>query len=133
MLKVKFNVEEKAFLTSNECCRIASCHNNIPHVVPVSYIFEDELFYFASDYNTTKYRNIVKNNLVALVIDVYRSIGNKAVCIQGKSDIIESGEEFSRLYEIFYKRFEWVKIDCGKKMRYYYQGNIPTNKTSWGL
>jgi uncharacterized protein len=133
MLKVKFNLEEKAFLASNECCRIASCHNNIPHVVPVSYIFEDDLFYFASDYNTTKYRNIVKNNRVALVIDVYRSIGNKAVCIQGKSDIIESGEEFSRLYEIFYKRFEWVRMDPWKENEAAIIKVIPTNKTSWGL
>ena len=31
---VNFNTKEKEFLNSNKCCREATCHDNIPHIVP---------------------------------------------------------------------------------------------------
>ena len=133
MSKVKFSIKEKEFLTNNECCRLATCSNNIPHVVPVSYIFEDNLFYFATDYKTKKYENITKNNHIALVIDVYSSVDNKAICIQGITDIIKAGDEFSRLYKIFYERFEWVRMDPWKENEAPFIKIVPTNKISWGL
>ena len=117
----------------NEACRIGTCHNQIPHVVPVSYVFEDDVFYIATDYETRKYENIKENKRVALVVDVYSSAGNKAVCVQGKAEIIEKGEEFVRLYEIFQDRFEWVREDPWQEGEAPFLRITANAKVSWGL
>jgi nitroimidazol reductase NimA-like FMN-containing flavoprotein (pyridoxamine 5'-phosphate oxidase superfamily) len=54
---IKFSDKEIQFLLNNEVCRVATVSpGNIPRVVPVSYIFTDNLFFFATDYNTRKYK-----------------------------------------------------------------------------
>lgn len=131
--KIVFSKVERDFLASNEACRVATCHDDIPHVVPVSYVFEDNVFIFATDYETKKYKNISKNNRIALVVDVYSSVGNKAVCVQGIAELLEKGGEFARLYKIFHKRFEWVRRDPWKEGEAPFVRVTPTNKTSWGL
>lgn len=133
LAKVTFSRAENDFLTRNEACRIATCHDNIPHVVPVSYVFEDGVFYIATDYETRKYKNIQQNGRIALVVDTYSSTENKAVCIQGVAQVIEGGGEFARLYEIFQKRFEWVRRDPWNEGEAPFIKVIPTNKVSWGL
>lgn len=130
---VTFTKAEKDFLNKNEACRVATCHNDVPHVVPVSYIFEEGVFYFATDYGTKKLDNIRKNDKVALVVDVYSSVGNKAVCIQGIAELIERGSEFSRLYKIFHKRFEWVRRDPWEEGEAPFVKVTPTGKVSWGI
>jgi nitroimidazol reductase NimA-like FMN-containing flavoprotein (pyridoxamine 5'-phosphate oxidase superfamily) len=131
--KVTFTKAEREFLDNNEACRVATCHDNIPHVVPVSYIFEDGIFIFATDYETKKYENIHKNNRVALVVDVYSSVGNKAVCVQGIAELVEKGKEFARIYKIFDERFEWVRSNPWKEGEAPFIRLTPTNKASWGL
>jgi nitroimidazol reductase NimA-like FMN-containing flavoprotein (pyridoxamine 5'-phosphate oxidase superfamily) len=131
--KVTFTKAEKEFLRRNEACRVATCHDNIPHVVPVSYVFEDGVFIFATDYETKKYENISKNNRVALAVDVYSSVGNKAVCIQGTAELVERGSEFARLYKIFYERFEWVRSDPWEEGEAPFVRVTPTGKASWGI
>ena len=133
MAIVNFSRAEKDFLSSNEACRIATCHDGIPHVVPVSYVFEHGSFFIATDYETKKYYNIKHNNRVALVIDIYSSVGNSAVCMQGTAEIIEKGEEFTRLYKIFHDRFEWVRRDPWEEGEAPFLRVTPTNKVSWGL
>jgi uncharacterized protein len=91
LAKVTFSQAERDFLKRNEACRIASCHYGIPHVVPVSYIFEHDSFFIATDYETRKYKNIKDNKTTALVVDIYSSVGNSAVCVQGTDEIIERG------------------------------------------
>ena len=130
---VRFSKAERDFLARNEACRLATCRDSIPHVVPVSYIFEDGTFYIATDYETKKYENIKENNRVALAVDVYSSVGNKAVCIQGKAEIVEKGKEFARLYKIFHKRFEWVRRDPWEEGEAPFLKVTAANKTSWGL
>ncbi|MEP0824325.1 MAG: pyridoxamine 5'-phosphate oxidase family protein [Nitrososphaera sp.] len=133
MGKVTFSKAENDFLTQNEACRIATCHENMPHVVPVSYVFDGEVFYITTDYETRKYKNIKENNRIALVVDVYNSGGNKAVCIQGLTEVVERGNEFARLYQIFHERFEWVRRDPWHEGEAPFLKVIPTNKVSWGL
>lgn len=133
---VRFTRAEKEFLSRNEVCRVATCHDNIPHAVPVSYVFEekDGSFYFATDLETRKLENIKKNNRVALAVDVYSSsVGNSAVCIQGTAEIIERGQEFARLYKEFHRRFEWVRRDPWKEGEAPFVRVTPTSKASWGL
>lgn len=130
---VTFTKAEKEFLLANEACRIATCHDNIPHVAPVSYVFEDGAFYFATDLETRKLENIRKNGRIALVIDVYSSVGNKAVCVQGRAEIIERGKEFARLYKMFHEKFAWVRRDPWKEGEAPFVKVVPKNKASWGL
>jgi hypothetical protein len=75
-----------------------------------------KMFYsfFATDFNTRKYRNLIKNGRIALVVDSYRSVGNKAICVQDRTTIIDRGKEFSRIYKIFHRN-SWVGIDPWKE------------------
>jgi nitroimidazol reductase NimA-like FMN-containing flavoprotein (pyridoxamine 5'-phosphate oxidase superfamily) len=130
---VRFSLAEVDFLRENEACRVATCHENIPHVVPVSYIFEDGVFYFATDLETRKLENIKKNGRVALTVDVYSAKGNRAVVVQGKAELIERGSEFARLYKIFEKKFAWVRADPWNEGEAPFVRVVPTNKTSWGM
>ena len=124
---------ESDILDNNEACRIATCHGHVPHVVPVSYIFEDDAFYIATDYETKKYENIRINNRVALAVDVYSPVNNKAICVQGTAEIIEKGQEFARIYKIFNDRFEWVRRDAWEEGEAPFVKITATNKVSWGL
>jgi nitroimidazol reductase NimA-like FMN-containing flavoprotein (pyridoxamine 5'-phosphate oxidase superfamily) len=130
---VAFTKPEKEFLLANEACRIATCHDDVPHVVPVSYVFEDGAFYFATDLETRKLENIKKNGRIALVIDVYSSVGNRAVCVQGRAELIERGKEFARLYNVFHEKFAWVRRDPWKEGEAPFVKVVPENKVSWGL
>ena len=129
-----FNRKERKFLLENEVCRVSTSQNGVPHVTPVAYIYEKNLLFFATDYETRKYKNLKVNNRIAASIDIYSSsIENKAVLVQGTADIIEKGREFRNLYQKFYKKFEWVRKDPWK------EGEAPIikiktfNKISWGL
>ncbi len=133
MAKVTFSQAERDFLKRNEACRIATCHDGIPHVVPVSYVFEDGSFFIATDYETKKYENIRHNKSAALVVDIYNSVDNKAVCVQGTAEIIERGQEFARLYRMFHDRFEWVRRDSWKEGEAPFVKVTPRNKVSWGI
>ena len=131
--KISFSPEENDFLIQNEACRIASCRKNVPHVVPVSYVFENDAFYFATDYGTKKLENIKSNSLVALTVDVYSSVGNRAVCIQGHAKLIESGSNYKRLYKEFHKKFEWVRKAPWNEGEAPFVEVKPFTKVSWGI
>ncbi|MGB8936706.1 MAG: pyridoxamine 5'-phosphate oxidase family protein [Candidatus Nitrosopolaris sp.] len=132
--QVKFTEKEVSFLLENEICRVATSCNNMPHIVPVNYIHENNFLYFATDYNTKKYHNIQKNKKIAVTIDVYNtSLNNRAVVIEGSSELIERGEEFKRLYKIFERKFEWVRNDPWQEGEAPFVKVHPGNKVSWGL
>ena len=129
----KFNQKEIEFLDSLEEARIATSHENIPHVKPVSFVFDGNAVIIATDYKTRTYTNIKSNRNVGIVIDIYKSGGHKAVCIQGKADTVEKGPEFRKFYDIFYQKFDWVRKDPWKENEAPFLKIIPKNKTSWGL
>lgn len=129
-----FNKKERKFLLENEVCRVSTSHNEVPHVTPVAYIYEKDLLFFATDYETRKYKNLKVNNRIAASIDIYSSsIENKAVLVQGTADIIEKGREFRNLYQKFYKKFEWVRKDPWKEGEAPFIKIKTSNKISWGL
>ena len=132
--KVKFTKNEEQFLLENEACRVATSHDDIPHITPVTYIYENGFFFMATDYNTRKYKNLKLNKNIALAVDIYNSsVENKAVIIQGTVDIIERGEEFKKLYQKFDKKFEWVRNDPWKEDEAPFIKVTPFSKISWGL
>jgi len=133
MKPVSFSRIEILFLRSNEICRVATCKNNLPHVTPVSYIFNDGKFYFATDYNTVKYANLKKNNRISLVVDTFENNKNSAIVIMGITISIQRGKKFENLYDLFYDRFEWVRDDPWKQGEAPFVMVIPKSKVSWGI
>ena len=132
--KIKFSNDEIKFLLSNDSCRIATVSpDNKPHITPVSYIYDKGFFYFATDYKTKKFKNLQHNPNIAIVVDVYSSVNNKAVVVHGKVRIIEKGIKFRNLYDIFNRKFEWVRIDPWKEEQAPFIQIIPYKKISWGL
>jgi len=130
---IEFNQKEIEFLESLKEARIATCYDNISHVKPVSFVFVDNTVLVVTDYNTRTFTNIKSNPHTSIVIDIYKSGEHKAICIQGKTEIIENGLEFKKFYEIFYKKFEWVRKDPWKEEEAPFLKIIPNNKISWGL
>jgi len=131
---MRFTILETKFLLSNEVCRLATAYGDNPHVTPISYIFERGKLAFATDYGTKKYRNIVKNKKVAVVVDTYdSSTNNRAIVIEGNAEIIEYGPEFKRLYKKFYEKFEWVRNEPWKEGQAPFVKITPTHKVSWRI
>ena len=130
---IAFSETEKTFLNSLEEARIATSHHDIPHVKPVSYILDDDAILIATDYETRTFKNLKENPNVAVTIDIYKSGGHKAVCVQGKTEIIENGEEFKRIYKLFDKKFAWVRNEPWKENEAPFLKIAPEFKTSWGL
>jgi len=69
---VAFTEEEVAFLAQSRLARVATASGEgQPHVVPVVYEFDGSAFYFTG-WNlekSLKFRNLVENKKVAMVID----------------------------------------------------------------
>ena len=130
---IEFSEKETDFLNSLEEARIATSHDDIPHVKPVSFVLENNAIVIATDYETRSFKNIKSNPNAAIVIDHYKSGNHKAVCIQGKVSIIERSSEFKRLYDMFYGKFEWVRREPWKEMEAPFLKITPFAKSSWGL
>ena len=97
-----FSEKELRFILDNEICRIATAKNNIPHVVPVCYIYKDNNIFFATDYKTKKYQNLTENKRISLIIDLYdKKNDNKGIRIDGIASIIERGEDFKNFLKYF--------------------------------
>jgi general stress protein 26 len=88
-----------------------------------------DLFYIATDYDTTKCRHLKENPKVSLVVDTVSP--NKAVIVQGKATLIERGKEFDDLYAVFYQRFSWVRGDPWKPGEAPFIKVVPVMKSSW--
>jgi len=130
---LEFNKKEVEFLELLEEARIATSHDDIPHVKPVSFVFWKNTILVATDYNTRTFTNIKSNPHTSIVIDIYKSGDHKAICIQGKAKIVENGSEFKKFYDIFYDKFEWVRREPWKEDEAPFLIIIPNNKVSWGL
>ena len=132
-MSVAFSQKEIEFLDKMEECRVATSHDNMPHVKPVSYLYEDGLIFIATDYDTRMYKNMLENPNAAIAIDIYKNKAHKAVCIQGKVIIIENGKEFAKLYKKFHDRFEWVRNQPWDENEAPFIKIVPFKKSSWGL
>lgn len=129
---IEFTRAEERFLVRNELGRLATISpDGMPHVVPVCYIYEAGKLFVATDYATKKYRNVLANDRLALVVDVYRP--NRGVLIQGKGKIVEAGPEFQEAYRLFYRRFSWVRADPWKEGEAPFIVIEPAEKASRGL
>jgi uncharacterized protein len=129
---VKLTPQEVKFLEQNEMCRFASASKTgEPHVVPVSYVWQDNCAYIVTDYGTRKLRNLRENPQAAILVD---SAGTqKLLLISGPVELIEKGEEYRRLYKLFHSKLDWVKRDPWKEGEAPFVKLTPTFKSGWGL
>jgi uncharacterized protein len=131
-VEVKLSKKEIDFLKSNELCRFATAsRKGEPHVVPVSYVWDQEYAYIVTDYGTRKLKNLRENPQAAILVD---SGGTRnLLLISGPVEIIEKGEEYKRLYKLFYSKLDWVKRDPWEEGEAPFIKITPTFKTGWGL
>lgn len=89
-----FSEKEVENLRSQHLARIAtSSPDGIPDVAPVGFEFDGSFFYIGgmNITKTTKYRNIMKNNNAALVIDDLKTINPwdpRGIRIYGTAEIV---------------------------------------------
>jgi nitroimidazol reductase NimA-like FMN-containing flavoprotein (pyridoxamine 5'-phosphate oxidase superfamily) len=130
--EVKLSTKEIDFLKSNELCRFATASGEgEPHVVPVSYIWDQDYAYIVTDYKTRKLKNLRENPHAAVLVDTGGT--QKLLLISGPVEIIEKGEEYRRLYKLFYSKLSWVKRDPWKEGEAPFIKITPSFKTGWGL
>ena len=130
---IKFTTQEIIFFNTLEEARIATSDDDIPHVKPVSFVYDCGVILVATDYDTRTFLNVTSNPKTSIVMDVYSPGCHKAILVQGTSSIIENGNEFQRFYDIFYNKFEWVRNDPWKENEAPFLKIIPKVKTSWGI
>jgi pyridoxamine 5'-phosphate oxidase family protein len=94
---VSFTEGEVAFLTQSRLARVATASaDGQPHVVPVVYEFDGMAFYFTG-WNlekTLKFRNLVENARVALVVDDLVSVSPwrpRGVEVRGVAEACREG------------------------------------------
>ena len=130
---VKFTRVEERFLQDNEIAKLATVGPDlIPHVVPVCYVYMAGTFWVATDYETRKFRNLKRNHGIALLVDV-GAYSNRGIMTQGRAEIIEEGQAFSKIYRVFFKRFDWVRAEPWKEGEAPFLRIKPLRKVSWGL
>ena len=129
---VKLSAKEIDFLKSNELCRFATAsRKGEPHVVPVSYIWDQNCAYIVTDYGTRKLKNLRENPNASVLVDF--SGTQKLLLLRGPVEIIEKGEEYRRLYRLFYSKLSWVKRAPWKEGEAPFIKVIPSFKAGWGL
>ena len=85
-----------------------------PDVVPVGFDFDGNYFYVGGMnlLKSTKYRNVLKNNKVPLVIDDLKSIDPcdpRGMKIYGTADIVGTDyQEFYKILSLLKDIFPWV-------------------------
>ena len=100
MVKSIFTKKEIEYLKSQRLARIATAAASTeqegsaqPDVVPVGFDFDGEYLYVGGMnlLNSTKFRNVLKNNKVAIVVDDLKSIDPwdpRGIRIYGTADIV---------------------------------------------
>ena len=130
--QVKLTPKEVKFLEENEMCRFATASKTgEPHVVPVSYVWQDNCAYIVTDYGTRKLRNLRENPQAAILVDAAGT--QKLLLITGPVELIEKGEEYRRLYKLFHSKLDWVKRDPWKEGEAPFVKLTPNFKSGWGL
>ncbi len=126
------NKKEIAFLNKREVCRLATASkDHMPHVIPVMYALDGEKVVVAIDYGTRKLKNMKANHKVSLVVDDYNP--NRAVFIQGTCEILERGQEYLRLLDILFRKFEAYRKNPWGEGESPIISITPAKVVSWGL
>ena len=126
-----FTEKEKEYIKSQRLARIATSSsvspsdiaNCQPDVAPVGFDFDGEYFYVGgmNILKSTKYKNILKNNKVALVIDDLKTINPwdpRGIRIYGIADTVE--RQGGYMSNTDHPQSRYIRIK-------------PTKKWGWGI
>src|SRR5919107_3408356 len=107
---IKFSKEETEFLKEQRLGRIATSSISMqPHVVPVAFEFDGTYIYFGgwNLKNSLKFKNILKNNKVAFVVDDLISITPwkpRGIEVRGMAEILR-GNDYIKI--VPFKKLSW--------------------------
>ena len=128
-----FSEKETEYLKSQRLARIATASVSSqkeekkgsiqPDVVPVGFNFDGEYLYVGgmNILKTTKYKNVLKNNKVAIVIDDLKSVDPwdpRAIKIYGTADIVTRQSGY--MEQTPHPQADYIRIK-------------PEKKWSWGI
>lgn len=126
-----FTEKEKEYIKSQRLARMATVSSgstsgiasNQPDVVPVGFDFDGEYFYVGgiNILESTKYKNTLKNNKVAIVIDDLKTVNPwnpRGVRIYGIADTVERKEGY--MSNPNHPQSRYIRIK-------------PAKKWSWGI
>ena len=129
----KFHPAQLTFLKKHEVCRLATASKEgMPHVTPVIYALDKDSFVVAIDYGTKKLANLRANPFASLVVDEYGR-KHRAIMVQGRCQVFETGAEYRRLLRVLFDRFEYYRANPWR------EGEAPIIRiaadkvVSWGL
>jgi len=128
MVNVLFSEKEIEYLKSQRIARIATAVGSSeqsvqPDVVPVGYDFDGQYFYVGgiNILKSRKYKNVLKNNKVALVIDDLKTIDPwdpRGIRIYGTADIVTRQSGY--MEQTPHSQADYIRIK-------------PEKKWSWGI
>jgi pyridoxamine 5'-phosphate oxidase family protein len=128
MVNVMFSEKEIEYLKSQHIARIATAGVSPdgsvqPDVVPVGFDFDGEYFYVGglNILKSRKYKNVLKNNKVAIVIDDLRSVDPwdpRGIRMYGTADIVTRQSGY--MEQTPHPQADYIRIK-------------PEKKWSWGI
>jgi pyridoxamine 5'-phosphate oxidase family protein len=128
MVDVLFSKKEIEYLKSQRILRIATAVGSSersvqPDVVPVGFDFDGQYFYVGgiNILKSRKYKNVLKNNKVALVIDDLKTIDPwdpRGIRIYGTADIVTRQSGY--MEQTPHPQADYIRIK-------------PEKKWSWGI
>ena len=128
MANVMFSEKEIEYLKSQRIARIATAAVSPdvsvqPDVVPVGFDFDGEYFYVGgmNILKSRKYKNVLKNNKVALVIDDLKSLAPwdpRGIRMYGTADIVTRQSGY--MEQTPHPQADYIRIK-------------PEKKWSWGI
>ena len=121
MMNVVFSEKERQYIKSQNIVRIATVSSEgslQPDVVPVGFDFDGEYFYVGgmNILKSKKYKNVLKNNKVALVFDDLKTVDPwdpRGIRIYGTADIVT--RQIGYMESTPHPQTDYIRIKPGKK------------------
>ena len=110
------------FLRQNTLGRLGLCFDDVPYVVPVSYIYHDSKIYFHTTTKGKKMEFIQRNNQTCFEVDGWDETGWLSVICYGKVSLHDDFETKKKAFEIlseFYQTGRTIPDERIKSMNVY--------------
>ena len=144
-----FSRLEKECLNTMRVGRMATVetHSKYPHIVPICFVFDGNLFYTTLSKDSRRVRNIESGSNASILVDKYEEANGKWLTLQGlliKCKVslysyYENKERFMKGWTLLIRKYpqyeQWADEDMSPKdpeKRLIMQMK-PINKISWGF
>ena len=114
-MTIEISPEARAFLARPLLGRLATASTDgQPHVVPVWFLWEDDLIWISSFRSTRKVIDLEKNPKCAIVVDVEKAEGGlTAITIEGAAELVSEphAETKARIERVYIKYLGAVGVE----------------------